>query len=160
MVDEQVQGQRGGDIESGKPGEKLGCERLVSRVSGAALNSGVNWPWSGERVMRVKRWESKVLRLTLRPKMKASEGWVDYKKSTLKEMRTKWRKLKLPTMAEKNAEKWLGPSTMEEQSMMPLSVRFAGLWFSPPRQAHEDHSFACQCVCECSSTFSPSHFVR
>ena len=26
---------------------------------------------SGERVMRVKRWESKVLRLTLRPRMKA-----------------------------------------------------------------------------------------
>ena len=37
--------------------------------------------------------------------MKASEGWVDCKKSTLKEMQTKWRKLKLPTMADKNAEK-------------------------------------------------------
>ena len=27
--------------------------------------------------MRVKQWESKTLRLTLRPRMKAGEGWVD-----------------------------------------------------------------------------------
>ena len=36
---------------------------------------------------RVKRWESRILRLTLRPRMKAGEGQVEYRKRTSKEMR-------------------------------------------------------------------------
>ena len=62
--------------------------------------------------MRVKRWESKI---PLRQTKKAGEGWVDYRTRTSKDMRTMWRKMKLPTMAEKNAEKvwktWLGLPT-------------------------------------------------
>ena len=54
--------------------------------------------------MRVQRWESKILRLTLKPKMKAGEGWVDYRIRTSREVRTKWRKMVLPSMADKNAE--------------------------------------------------------
>ena len=55
--------------------------------------------------MRVRRWESKILRLTLRPRMKASEEWVEYRKRTSWEMRAKWRKMRLPTMVDKNVEK-------------------------------------------------------
>ena len=43
--------------------------------------------------------------MTLRPRTKTGEDWVDYRKRTSWEMRTKWRKMKLPTMAEKNAGK-------------------------------------------------------
>ena len=38
-----------------------------------------------------------------RPKIKAGEGWVDYRKRTSRVMSMWWVKMKLPTMAENNA---------------------------------------------------------
>ena len=58
---------------------KAKCESVVSHVFSTALNRSVNWLWIGERVMRVKRWESKILRLTHRPRMKAGEGGLQEK---------------------------------------------------------------------------------
>ena len=49
---------------------------VVHEKTECADDSMVVW-WRTERVMRVKRWESKILRLTFRPKMKAGEDWVD-----------------------------------------------------------------------------------
>ena len=57
------------------------------------------------RVMRVKKWETKILCLTFRLVVKAGEEWVEYRNRTSREMRAKWRMMKLPTMAEKIAEK-------------------------------------------------------
>ena len=41
---------------------KTKCGRVVRQVFSIGLNGIVKWPWSGGRVMRVKRWESKVRR--------------------------------------------------------------------------------------------------
>ena len=81
------------------------CNRVCSHVFGTVLNGSVNWPWSMERVLKVKRCESKILRPTLNTRMKAGEDMVNCRKRTSKEMRAKWRKMKLQTMAEKNAQK-------------------------------------------------------
>ena len=50
-------------------GVRRKCDRGVSHVSGTALDGSVNWPWRMERVVKIKRWESKILCLTLRPRM-------------------------------------------------------------------------------------------
>ena len=50
------------------------CDRVVGHVFSAALDGSVTWAWS---MMRVKRWESKILRLTFR---EAREDWVEYGK--------------------------------------------------------------------------------
>ena len=76
----------------------------VRHVFSTAPNGSVNRPWSTERVAKVKRWESNILRLTFRPRMKTREDWVTYRKQTSKQMRARWRKMKLPKMAEKKAE--------------------------------------------------------
>ena len=34
--------------------------------------------------MRVEKWDTKVLRMTVRPRMKVGEGWVDYRKKLRK----------------------------------------------------------------------------
>ena len=81
------------------------CDRVVCHVFGTALSGSVNWPWSTERVMGIKRWEAKILRLTFRPKRKAGEDWVEYRKRTSGRMRAKWRKMQLATTAQKNVEK-------------------------------------------------------
>ena len=75
------------------------CDRAVSVVFKTALNGSVNWPWCMERAMRVKRWEAQTLRLPFRPRMKAREEWVEYRKRTSRPMRAKWREMNLPTMA-------------------------------------------------------------
>ena len=80
-------------------------DTVVGHVFGTALTGSVNWPWSGERVMRVKRWETKVLRVTFRPRTKAGEEWVEDRKRNSKEVKAKWRKMQLPTRAVKIAEK-------------------------------------------------------
>ena len=61
---------------------------MVSHVFSTALNESVNWGWSMERVVKVMRWESKIMRLTLKPRMKAGEDWVDYRRRTSWEVRT------------------------------------------------------------------------
>ena len=75
-------------------------DSVASHVFRTAQNGGVNWLWSLERVVRAKRWESKILRQTLRPRMVAGEDWVNYTKRTSKELRAKWTKMKLSTMAQ------------------------------------------------------------
>ena len=52
----------------------------TSQVFSTGLNGSANWPCNVERVMRVKKWETKILRMTFRPDVKVGEGWVDYRK--------------------------------------------------------------------------------
>ena len=58
-----------------------------------------------DKAVRVGRCESKILRLTFRSRMKAGEDGPGYKKGTSWDVRATWRKMQLPTMVEKNAEK-------------------------------------------------------
>ena len=81
------------------------CDRVVSHVFSTALNGSVSWSLSLERVMRVKRWESKNLRLTSRRRMKANEELVECTRRTSREVEAMCRKMNLPTMARKTAEK-------------------------------------------------------
>ena len=81
------------------------CDRMVSRVFSTALNGSVNWSWSTESVVKDKRWESKTLRLTLRPRMKAGERLGELQEENDEVDGARWRKMKLPTTASKNAEK-------------------------------------------------------
>ena len=80
---------------------KTKCRRVVSHVYCTALFGRVTWPWSVTMLAKVRAWKAKTLRLTLRPEMYAGESWVGYRKRTAKSMRTKWRQVGLPTMAEK-----------------------------------------------------------
>ena len=59
---------------------KTKCRRVVSRVFSTALNGSVNCNWSATTMTKVRQWESQILRLTFRPKMKAGESWVEYGK--------------------------------------------------------------------------------
>ena len=34
------------------------CTRVVSQVFSTGLTGSLNWPWSGSRVMREKKWEN------------------------------------------------------------------------------------------------------
>ena len=45
------------------------------------------------------------MRLTFRPKMYAGEGWIGYRQRTALSLRVKWRKMGLPTLAEKVVDK-------------------------------------------------------
>ena len=81
------------------------CDRTVCHVSSAALNWRVNWPWSMERVMRVKRWESKILRLTCRPSMKSRRRMCGAQEGNVVGDEGQIGKMKLPTTAENNAAK-------------------------------------------------------
>ena len=78
--------------------------RVVSHVFSTALHGSVNWLWSAARTTNIHNRESKILRQTFRPRMRTGEDWVEYRKRSSRARRTKWRKLNLPTMAERNAE--------------------------------------------------------
>ena len=53
------------------------CHRMVSHVFfRTALTGSVFWPWSVAKATKRRHWESKVLRLTFRPKTRAGEDWV------------------------------------------------------------------------------------
>ena len=71
-------------------------------IFSTALNDSVNWPCSVTTLTKVSQWESKILRLTLRPRVTAGKSCVNYRKRTSRTVRAEWRKM---TMAEKNVEK-------------------------------------------------------
>ena len=79
------------------------CPRVISHVFCSALNGSVNWLWSAARATKTHNWMSKILRLTFRVGMRTGT-WVEYKKRTSQTIRTKWRKLSLPTMVQTIAE--------------------------------------------------------
>ena len=83
---------------------KTKCQRVISHVFSTALNSSANWTWNVYNARMVHRWETKILRLTFRPKMQPGEEWVAYKARTARMLRTQWKKLGLPTLAELCAE--------------------------------------------------------
>ena len=93
---------------------KTKCQRVVSHVFSTALNSSVNWNWTNINARAVQRWETKILRLTLRPKMLPGEEWVTYKRRTARMMRIQWKEMGLTSLAELCAEKiwktmaWVG----------------------------------------------------
>ena len=78
------------------------CHWVVSHVFSTALDGSVHWPWSVARMTRVRHWETKTLRLTFRPKMRAREGWVDCRKTSSRAIRAQRRNLDLSTMAERS----------------------------------------------------------
>ena len=53
----------------------------------------------------VHRWETKILRLTFTPKMQPGEEWVACEARTARLLRSGWKKLGLPSLAELCAEK-------------------------------------------------------
>ena len=63
------------------------CERVLRQVFSAGPNGNVNWPWSGELVLGVKKWETKSLRMTSRPKDKM----VEFRKRTSRDVRATWK---------------------------------------------------------------------
>ena len=84
---------------------KTKCQRVISHVFSTALNSSANWTWNINNARMVHRWETKILRLTFRPKMQPGEEWVTYKVRTARMMRLKWKKMGLSSLAELCAEK-------------------------------------------------------
>ena len=81
------------------------CQRVISHVFSTALNSSANWTWNVHNARVVHRWERKILRLIFRPKMQPGEEWVACKARTARMLRTRWKKLGLPSLAELCAEK-------------------------------------------------------
>ena len=78
---------------------------MISQVFSTELNSNANWTWNVYNARLVHRWKTQILRLTFRPKMQPGEGSVVYKASTARMLRTKWIRLRLPSLAELCAEK-------------------------------------------------------
>ena len=69
------------------------------------LNNSANWTWNDYNARVVHRWVTKILRLVFRPKMQPGEEWVTYKVRIARMLRTRWKKLGLPSLAELCAEK-------------------------------------------------------
>ena len=74
------------------------CQRVLSHVNSTPLSGSVNWPWSVAMIDKVRAWETKILRLTFRPRMKPEETWVGYRKRTAQSLRKNWRKMGLPLL--------------------------------------------------------------
>ena len=95
----------------GTSAERRACLRAGNVTEWLVMSSALHWmeckvALEYHKIVESQNGrESKMLRLTFRPRMKAGEDWVEYRKKTSWEMRAKWRKMKFPTMAEKNAEK-------------------------------------------------------
>ena len=84
---------------------KTKCRRVVSHVFSTALNGSVNWNWTVTITCMVHYWETKILRLTLRPKMLPGEEWITYKARTARVMRSRWQKMGLASLADFVANK-------------------------------------------------------
>ena len=61
--------------------------------------------WNVYNACMVHRWETEILRLTFRPKMQPGGEWVACSASTARMLRTRWKKLGVPSLAELCAEK-------------------------------------------------------
>ena len=99
------------------------CDRVFSHLFSTALDGSVKRPWKyKKRVLRVKRWESKILRLTFRPRMKAGEDRVEYRKRTSWEMKAKWRKMNYRRWPRRTLRRcgrpWSGPISDGDVSVM------------------------------------------
>ena len=79
----------------------------------------------------VHRWETKILRLPFRPKMQTGEEWEAYKARTARMLRTRWKKLGLPSLAELCAEKvWKTMAWAVHEGEVPVlkALRFVIGW--------------------------------
>ena len=66
---------------------RVNCYFVVNHAPSTKRNgSGMG---VGAVVTKVKRWGPQIMRLTLKSKMKAGDGWVEYRKRTPREMRGK-----------------------------------------------------------------------
>ena len=79
------------------------CKRV--HLYSTVLNGSINWPWSGAMINKVRAWESQILRLFFRPRRMTDETWVTHKIRTSRFMRTCWRKVGLPLLTHKIADK-------------------------------------------------------
>ena len=54
------------------------CKRVHSHVYSTVLKGSIDWPWSGAMINKVRAWESQILCLTFRPRMRPNETWVGF----------------------------------------------------------------------------------
>ena len=76
---------------------KTKCQRVINYVFSFVLNSSANWTWNVGNARVLHRWETKILRSTFRPTMQQGEELVAYKARTARMLRTRWKKLGLPS---------------------------------------------------------------
>ena len=58
------------------------CRRVLSHVYSTVRKGSINWPWSAAMIEKVRARDAKILRYTLRPRMKPKEIWAGYRKRT------------------------------------------------------------------------------
>ena len=76
---------------------------------------------------KVRAWEAKILRLTVRPRFKPDETLIGYQRRTAQSLRKSWKKMGLPLLPEKIASKiW---TTMIWAVSMRVMSQFCGLFF-------------------------------
>ena len=69
----------------------------------------------------VRSWETKIMRLTLRPKMHPDEEWITYRARTVRVMRAKWKEMGLASLADLCAEKiWKSMSWIGYEGTVPV----------------------------------------
>ena len=97
------------------------CRRIISHVFSTAVNGSLNWNWTAETSRIVRQWETKILRLTLRPKMLLDEDWVAYRRRTVKVMKQKWKKMGLTLLPDLCAERlWKSMSWVNYNGKVPI----------------------------------------
>ena len=99
-------------------------KRVHRHVYSTVLNGSDNWPWSGAKINKVRAWEAQILRLTFRPCMRPDETWVTCRIRTSRSMRTSWKKMDLPLLAEKIASKFWTTMTWAVSQLCWLFVLF------------------------------------
>ena len=58
------------------------CERVVSHVLSTGAPNSLNSSWCQKGVKKIERWETKILRVVFKPKIKPDESWVEKKDDT------------------------------------------------------------------------------
>ena len=97
------------------------CRRIISHVFSTAVNGSLNWSWTVETSRIVRQWETKILRLTLRPKMLPDEDWVAYRRRAVQVMKQKWKKMGLTMLPDLCAEKlWKSMSWVNYDGTVPI----------------------------------------
>ena len=76
---------------------KTKCQRVINYVFSFVLNSCSNWTWNVGNARVLHRWETKILRSTFTPTMQEGEELVAYKARIARMLRTRWKKLGLPS---------------------------------------------------------------
>ena len=94
---------------------------MVSHVFSTVLNGSVNCNWTVTIARMERYWETKILRLTLRPKMLPGEEWITYKARAVRVMRAKWKEMGLASQADLCAEKiWKSMSWVGYDGTVPV----------------------------------------